>query len=394
MVDWSRILAAFVLPLALWTLTFALLAIQLIFLFFFETRIASGLIEKKLLPGAAAILVVAATSQYDRGIAAPLLASFYPREMREQAQSWILFAFVAFSILMTGVAFHYSITHVTTFKGHSLLIFPPSVYQADPAAVRRLWIQIFNLVCLTSMVLVALLHVYLFSFARVFGKVNDAEVILAYIAGLFLVGVTAQPLRNTILRFPSNLVLIAKVNQILAQNAKSADVRRSLSARKSDPNSWARREPLYVSRMLERLARREDSVSGPDARHPLAAIYRAVADNIRQYCGSPKSLEGSLPSTLVSTLETTQGVMITGESVWRKQLVKRLRVFDANGKPRPLATAATPSGATNAIRIAGRQGDRVLVWIKDRWPAIVIVVGIVLAFMGVLDVKSLLDLKP
>lgn len=34
--------------------------------------------------------------------------------------------------------------------------------------------------------------------------------------------------------------------------------------RKSDQISWARRELMHVSRMLERLARQEDAVTGPD----------------------------------------------------------------------------------------------------------------------------------
>lgn len=392
--EWSRVLLAFALPVVLWALTFFLLAIQLLFLLFFETRITSSLIDKKFLDGLLATFIVAATSQYDRGVVAPLLASFYPKDLQEDVRHWILFTLGGMSLLMTGVAFHYSITHVTSFKGRSLLIFPSAVYEKDPPAVRKLWLRIFNLINLTSMVYFSVVHVYLFSLARVVGKVNNAGIYLAYIAGASMVLFAAQPIRSAILRFPSNLVLVAKVNQILAQNAKPLEVRRSLSTRKSDPVSWARRELLHVSRMLERLARQEDSVSGPGVPHPLAAIYRAVADEIRQYCGSPESLEGSLPSKLISTLKQTQGIMITGDSAWRKQLVKRLNVFDANKKPRVLATAPAPASAVQIFRLGGRYADLTLVWIKNRWPALIIVIGVVAFFLGSLDLKSLLQLAP
>src|SRR4051812_25440750 len=104
----------------------------------------------------------------------------------------------------------------------------------------------------------------------------------------------------------------------MAQNAKPHDVRRSLSPRKSDPIGWARRELIQMTRMLERLARREDSIAGADMRHPVAAIYRAVADAIRPFCNSPQSLEGSIPSNLITTLKATEGFIVAGDGASRR----------------------------------------------------------------------------
>ncbi|WP_328476859.1 hypothetical protein OHA21_23015 [Actinoplanes sp. NBC_00393] len=371
-------------------MTFTVLAVQLLFLLFFETRIASGVLEKKFSDGLFATLTVAVATQYVTGVAAPLLAAWYPDHLQESAKLWIIAFIAGFSFLHTTVVFHYSITHVTKFKGRSLLVFPQAVYEKDPASVRRVWIRIFNLIGLTSMVLVSAVHAYAFFGVSVTDSNWDATRTLSYLLGLTLVFFSAQPIRNAILRFPSSLVLTAKLNEIMAKNAKSAEFRRSLSTRKSDPISWARKELVSVSRMLERMARREDSVSGPDAPHPIAAIYRAVADEVRQYCSSPKSIEGAIPATLVTTLKMTEGLMITGDATWRRQLIKRLKVFNADETPRALKTAPAPASTLRAVTNGARLLDRSLVWVQSRWTAIVAVVAVIALLLGAINVEQLL----
>lgn len=337
--------------------------------------------------------MVGLSSQYVRGIAAPLLAALYPEDAREATEQSFVFGIAAVSILHSLVAFHYSISRVTTFKRRSLLVFPEAVYEKDPVAVRQLWIKIFCLVGLTSMVLAAGFHSSLYAVSGLRGWTSRADVTVLYTLGLALVAFSMQPIRNAILRFPSSLVLIAKLNQIMAQNAKPVEVRRSLSARRSDPISWARKELLHVSRMLERLARQEDSVSGPDAPHPIAAIYRAVADEIRQYCSSPKSIEGAIPATLITTLRMTQGFMITGDAAWRKQLIKRLEVFDADGAPRALKTAPAAGTTLRTATSGARILDRSLVWLQSRWAAIVVVIAVIALLFGAIDVETLLGVS-
>jgi hypothetical protein len=390
--DWSRIAVAWLLPVVVWLLTFVILAIQMAFLLVFETRISSGILDRKFSDFLLATLAAAIASQYDQYVAAPLLASFYPAHSGGLARQLALLFVAAISIIHAGASFHYSISHVTKFKGRSLLVFQPQIYEKEPASVRRLWIRIFNLIGLTSMALVALGHVYIFTATIDFKKLDSVPALFAYAVGLAVATLAAQSVRSVILRFPSSIVLVAKLNQIMAQNAKPREDQRSLSSRKSDQISWARRELLQVSRMLERLARQEDAVSGRDARHPIAAIYRAVADEIRLYCGSPKSLDGPLPNPLITTLRATQGFMITGDTGWRKQIVKRLTVFDEDGNPRPLKTTPAGRDATRVVRVGGQIIDRSLAWVQRRWSAIAIVVAAIAVLLGLLDVKSLISL--
>jgi len=391
-VDWSRIILALALPVLIWLLTFGILAVQMAFLLLFETRIASGIIDKKFLDYVLATLTVALASQYDQHVAAPLLSSFYPELPKGEVRVLVFLVIGGLSALHVGVAFHYSVSHITKFSGRSLLVFQRQVYEKEPTSVRRLWIRIFNLIGLTSMALVALGHVYIFTATLDFNKLDSLPVLIAYAAGLAIAGFTTFQMRKFILRFPSNLVLVAKLNQIMAQNAKPRERQRSLAPRKSDQISWARQELLRVSRMLERLARQEDAVSGRDAQHPVAAIYRAVADEIRLYCGSPKSLDGPLPGPLVTTLRATQGFIITGDAAWRRKIVKRLRVFDEHGKPRPLDTEPVRRNAIRVVRASGRLIDRGLAWIQQRWSAIAIVIAAVAVILGILDIETLLGL--
>lgn len=368
------------------------MAIQMAFLLFFETRIASGILDKRISDYAFAVLAVALAAQYDQHVAAPLLASFYPEHPETMVQQYFLFAIAGLSILHAGVAFHYSVSHVTKFKGRSLLVFQPQVYEREPVAVRRIWIRIYNLIGLTSMAVVALVHVYVFTSTLDFGKIDSAPVFSAYLVGLVATASITFIVRSLILRFPSDVVLVAKLNQIMAQNAKSREDQRSLSSRKSDPISWARRELLRVSRLLDRLARQEDAVSGKDAPHPIAAIYRAVADDIRRHCGSPKSLDGPLPSPLITTLRATQGFMITGNAAWRRQIVRRLNVFDKDGKPRPLETTPAGPDVAHVVRLAGQLVDRSLAWVQRRWSAIAIVIAAIAVLLGLLDLETLIGL--
>ena len=388
-VDWSLIVLALALPVLIWLLTFGILAVQIAFLLIFETRIASGVLDKKFLDYALAVLTAALASQYDQHVAVPLLSSLYPKG---EVQGFVLFFIVGLSALHAGVAFHYSMSHVTRFSGRSLLVFQRQVYENEPTSVRCLWIRIFNLVGLTSVALVALAHVYIFTATLDLNKLDSLAVLIAYAAGLAIAGLVTFQTRKFILRFPSSLVLVAKLNQIVAQNAKPRERQRLLSLRKSDQISWARQELLQVSRILERLARQEDAVSGHDAQHPVAAIYRAVADEIRLYCGSPKSLDGPLPGPLVTILKATQGFIITGNAVWRRQIVKRLRVFDEHGKPRPLATAPARRDAIRVVRVSGRLIDRSLAWIQRRWSAMAIVIAVVAVILGNLDIETLVGL--
>ncbi|MFG2010851.1 hypothetical protein ACGFNF_17450 [Micromonospora sp. NPDC048868] len=390
--DWSRIIIALVLPVLIWLLTFGILAAQMAFLLVFETRIASGIIDKKHLDYALATLTAALASQYDQHVAAPLISSFYPESLKEEVRGAALLVIGGLSVLHVGVAFHYSISHVTRFSGRSLLVFQQQVYEKDPTSVRLLWIRIFNLIGLTSMALVALAHVYVFTATLDFNKLDSLPIFVAYVAGLSIAGFTTFQARKLILHFPSNLVLVAKLNQIMAQNAKPRERQRSLSPRKSDQIGWARQELLHVSRMLERLARQEDAVSGHDVQHPIAAIYRAVADDIRLYWGSPKSLNGPLPGPLVTTLRATQGFIITGDATWRRHIVRRLSVFDEDGKPRPLATAPAGRNAIRVVRVSGRLIDLSLAWIQQRWSAIAIVIAAVAVILGVLDLETLIGL--
>lgn len=311
--------------------------------------------------------------------------------MQDSARDNFVVVLAGYSLLSAIVTFHYSISHVTKFKGRSLLVFPQAVYDKDPTSVRRLWIRIFNLIGLTSMVLLAVICVYLWSYSIARASTDAKPVVtLPFMLGVIVVGLIAQPARNLILRYPCNLVVVAKLNQVIAQNAKPREARRRLSPRRSDPLSWARKELIHIARILERLAKREDSRYGVGTSHPAAAIYRAVADHIRQYCKSPKSLEDSLPSNLISTLMATEGFVITGDSVWRKQLVRRLNVFDSDGSPRLLATVPTTGGAMSTVRTAARYVDLALLWLQNRWQAIVIVLAIGAFLLGALNLDSLL----
>ncbi|GAA1645495.1 hypothetical protein [Actinoplanes couchii] len=391
--DWPRIALAFALPSIIALATFIVLAVQILLLLFFETRIASAVLDKKPLDFILAMFAVSLSSQYVREIAGPLLAAFYPEDARESTEQSFVFGIAAVSIFHSLVAFHYSISRVTAFKRRSLLVFPEEVYEKDPATVRQLWIKIFCLIGLTSMVLAAVFHSSMYSLTGLHAWSANANVTVLYLLGMAVVAYCMQPIREAILRFPSSLVLIAKINQIIAQNAKPIEVRRSLSTRKSDPISWARKELLHVSRMLERLARQEDSVSGPDAPHPIAAIYRATADEVRQYCSSPKSIEGAIPATLITTLKMTQGFMITGDATWRKQLIKRLQVFDEDGAPRTLKTAPAAGTTLRTATSGARLLDRSLVWLQSRWAAILAVIAIIAFAFGAIDIETLLGVS-
>jgi hypothetical protein len=387
--EWSRFAVVFMLPFALWLLTFAVLAIQILFLLFFETRVASGILDRKFSDYALAALGVAALLQYDQVIALPLMTSVYPEQMRSGAREILVVFLAGFSMLSAGIAFHFSISHVTRFKGRSLLVFPQDVYEKDPISVRQLWIKIFNLIGLTSMVIVALIHVWVFFFVRILGKV-DGPVVLSFILGLGIAGFLAQPARSLILRYPSDIVVMAKLNQVIAQSAKPPEVRRSLSPRKSDPIGWARGELIHIARILERLARREDSRFGAGISDPVAVIYRAVADHIKTYCSSPKSLKGSVPASLISTLKATEGFMITGDNAWRGQLVRRMNISQGDGVARADSAAPAAGSAMRIIRVAARYADLALIWLQNRWQAIVIALAVAAFLFGALDLKSLL----
>lgn len=76
--DWSRATVAFASPFLVWLLTFAVLAVQTLFLLFVETRIASGVLDKKFSDYGAAIFGIATLFQYDRGVALPLMTKRLP----------------------------------------------------------------------------------------------------------------------------------------------------------------------------------------------------------------------------------------------------------------------------------------------------------------------------
>ncbi|RUL90964.1 hypothetical protein [Verrucosispora sp. FIM060022] len=389
--DWSKIVLALILPVLVWLLTFGIFAVQMAFLVVFETRIASGIIDKKYFDYVLAAVIAGLASHYDQHFAAPLLSSLYPQFPEEEVRGVVLFFIGGFSALHAGVAFHYSLLHVTRFSGRSMLVFQQQVYEKDPRTVRLLWIRILNLIGLTSVALIALAHVYIYTAVRGLNNL-DSPLVVAYTAGLVAAGFATIQMRKLILHFPSTLVLVAKLNQIMAQNAKPREQQRSLSPRKSDQIGWARRELLHVSRMLERLARQEDAVSGPDVQHPIAAIYRAVADEIRLYCRSPKSLDGPLPGSLVTTLRATQGFIITGDATWRRHIVRRLSVFDEHGKPRPLSTTSAERSTIRFVRVSGRLIDLSLAWIQQRWLAIAVVIAAVAVILGGLDIETLIGL--
>ncbi|WP_141910636.1 hypothetical protein [Micromonospora sp. A202] len=388
-VEWSRIVLALLLPIGLWLLTLALLAGQILYLLFFETRIASGIIERRTSDHLTATLGIAVLYYYDISIFIPVMTGIYPKGAQIGARYTFIIVLAGISLLSAATAFHYSISPITKFKGRSLLVFPPAIYDKDPISVRGAWIKIFNLIGLTSMVVVAMIHVWVYFIACILPK-RDPALTLPFIAGLGVVVFLTGPLRNLILRYPSSLVATSKINQVVAQSAKAPEVRRSLSRRKSDPISWARGELLQIARILERMARQEDSQFGVNTNHPVAAIYRAVADHIRIYCNSAKSLESSVPSSMILTLKATEGLMITGDSASRKQLIRRLNVFEADGTPRALVTAPTSGSAARTVRTAARYADLSLVWLQSRWQAIAIALAVVAFLLGQLDLKSLL----
>ncbi|MFI5925066.1 hypothetical protein ACIA3K_03695 [Micromonospora sp. NPDC051543] len=387
--EWPRIALFFLLPIGLWLLTLTLLAVQILYLLFFETRVASGIIDKKDSDYFIAPLGIAVLFYYDQSIVVPLITSIYPEDTQVGARYTSTVLLAGISLLSAATAFHYSISHVTKFKGRSLLVFPQAVYEKDPISVRKAWMKIFNLIGLTSMVVVAMTHVWAYFLVCIAPR-KDPFVTLPFILGLGVVTLLTGPLRKIILRYPSSLVATSKINLVIAQSAKPPEVRRFLSQRKSDPISWARGELIQIARILDRMARQEESQFGTDTNHPVAAIYRAVADHIRVYCNSAKSLEGSIPAGMILTLKATEGLMLTGDSIWRKQLTKRLSIFQADGTPRPLTTAPTAGGAARTVRAAARYVDLSLVWLQSRWQALAIALALVAFILGQLDLKSLL----
>ncbi|MGC5032199.1 hypothetical protein [Micromonospora sp. DT229] len=391
--DWPRVLLAFVSPFGIWLLSLALLAGQLLFLLFVETRLASGIIDRKLSDYLLAIFGIGALIQYDGSIALPLVTSIYPEHLREEVRESAIALLGGLSLFSMATAFHYSISHVTKFRGRSLLVFPADIYKKDPVGVRKLWIKIFNLIGLTSVTIIAMAHVSIYFVLCLAGEA-EAEITLSFMLGLLGVAFITEPARNLILRYPSSLVAISKINQVIAQNAKPSEARRALSKRKSDPIGWARAELLLVAHILDRMARREDSLAGPGNSHPVAAIYRAVADHIRLYCSSARSLEAQVPATTISTLKATAGFMISGDNMWRKQLVKRLNIFRADGSPRPLATGPAAGGAARRVRAVARYADLSLTWLQSRWQALVVVLAVIAIIFGQLSFESLLDMAP
>ncbi|MFI5843907.1 hypothetical protein ACIA8K_29835 [Catenuloplanes sp. NPDC051500] len=385
----TQIVLAAALPVGVWLATIVILALQIPYLVFIELRTISTFVENKSNGSMLAVFGIALLASYDYAIAAPVLARMHHSVAHGVAEMCALVFLALYGIGGLAFTFHYSISGVVQFGRSTLLMFPKVVYGRDKIAVTRWWIKIFNATGLILLTVFSLLNVWIFLFTSVLGRMHQYAV-LAYMVGLGVVTIAFRSLWKVVLRYPTRLSLIAGLNRIIARNAQSAEFRRARSERSHDPLGWARSDLIRISRILDVLAARDDRRVGGSANNPTSAIYRAMAHDVRQYCGSPGSAaDSTVPARLITKLRDVEGWIIAGNAGQQKQLIRKLDVFLADGTPRVPPNGRLMSvGVTTAFRFF----DVFLEWVQKRWQAIAVVLAVIAFLFGVLDLQTLLGI--
>lgn len=110
---------------------------------------------------------------------------------------------------------------------------------------------------------------------------------------------------------------------------------RRLGAAQRGDAAWETRKYLItISHLLRRVARRLDRSAPADCVHPVATIYRAVANRIIEYCSSVDSFRIVPPMRILEILQLSCAVLIgTSQHDIPRRLAEISSAFAPDGRP-------------------------------------------------------------
>lgn len=336
------------------------------------------------------VIAVMIIHQYDKGLFAPVMSLVYPLELRKQVETIALYAILVCSFLITGVIFHYT-RDLEKFQGRRNFRFPRATHRCDRHALTIEWIRIIQLLIFLIFSTMAFFPAYIFSITPRIANANS-DVQFLYSCGLTATLCVIVVVRSRLLHHSSRAPLLTKINYLVHTNADPNRHRFNARRTRNDPFGWGRSEMARVASMLDRMARKQDSVVLLELQHPLGSVYRSASDYFKRYCASPESLRPQLPHRVLTVLIAVQLTLLDGDLRWQHYLCRRLEVFGDDGKPRQLITAPSLSMSARISRRVGHSIDRVNSSIQASWRTVLIALGLILFLVGRLSLDALLGI--